>query len=234
VFFVTKSQHELCLEILRRFNKAGVLGDLILIGSWSVLFYEEYFGDRRASVTLRTRDMDFLVAQPERMRGEADVPGLLKDLGFVSEFFTSSGHIRLLHPDLIVEFLVPEVGRGRKNPFPLRKLKINAQPLRFLNLLTTDVIRARVDDFVVTLPHPVNFTLQKLIISERRSKSEKASRDRETALRLLAALAEQGEGPLVVERFGSLPPRWRKTAVKALATGIAEFPEYYDLANMLS
>jgi hypothetical protein len=231
---VTKTQRELCLEILMRFDKAGILGDLILIGSWSVLFYEEYFGDRRAAVTLRTRDMDFLVPQPERMRGEADVPGLLKDLGFVSEFFTSSGHIRLLHPDLIVEFLVPEVGRGRKDPFPLRKLKINAQPLRFLNLLTTDVIRVSVDDFVVTVPHPVNFALQKLIVSERRSKSDKASKDRETALRLLAALAARGKRPLVVERFSSLPPGWRKTVLKALAAGIAEFPEYYELAKMFS
>ncbi|MDO8748913.1 MAG: hypothetical protein Q7J72_07380 [Candidatus Omnitrophota bacterium] len=37
-----KKQSDLCLEILRRLHKAGILDDLILIGSWCVYFYREY------------------------------------------------------------------------------------------------------------------------------------------------------------------------------------------------
>ena len=40
-----KKQSDLCLEILRRFHKAGILDDLILIGSWCVYFYREYFSN---------------------------------------------------------------------------------------------------------------------------------------------------------------------------------------------
>lgn len=38
-----KKQSDLCLEILRRFHNAGILDDLILIGSWCVYFYKDYF-----------------------------------------------------------------------------------------------------------------------------------------------------------------------------------------------
>ncbi len=34
-----KNQYDLCIEILRRLNKAGVLKDLIIIGSRYSLFY---------------------------------------------------------------------------------------------------------------------------------------------------------------------------------------------------
>jgi len=40
---VEKKQSDLCLEILRRFHNAGILDDLILIGSWCVYFYKDYF-----------------------------------------------------------------------------------------------------------------------------------------------------------------------------------------------
>ena len=38
-----KNQYELCIKVLKRFDKAGVLKDVILIGSWCIPFYKEYF-----------------------------------------------------------------------------------------------------------------------------------------------------------------------------------------------
>ncbi|OVE76680.1 hypothetical protein BVX98_05185 [bacterium F11] len=38
-----KKQYELCHEILRRFYKHGLLENIILIGSWCILFYKNYF-----------------------------------------------------------------------------------------------------------------------------------------------------------------------------------------------
>ncbi len=80
-----KKQYELCLEILRRFNKAGILKNFILIGSWGAYFYNEYFSgtsylDRAA---LKTRDIDFLIDNPAKIRHDVSVPELLRDLGFV-------------------------------------------------------------------------------------------------------------------------------------------------------
>ncbi|MFH1753239.1 MAG: hypothetical protein ABH875_03555 [Candidatus Omnitrophota bacterium] len=102
-----KKQYELCLEVLRRLNKAGVLNNFILIGSWCVYFYKDYF------------------SEAPYIRGEADMPELLKDLGFVTTFKGSEGYIKLDHPDLILELLVPERGKGMNKPYPLPKLGMN-------------------------------------------------------------------------------------------------------------
>ena len=105
-----KSQYELCVEVLRRLDKAGVLQDVVLVGSWCTLFYKDFFGGQQYIAPLKTRDMDLLIPAPSATKAEVDVAELLKDLGFVIGFTGSEGYIRLEHPVLIVEFLVPERG----------------------------------------------------------------------------------------------------------------------------
>jgi len=109
---VEKKKYKLCLEVLHRFAEVGILKDIVLIGSWCLYFYKEYFYGVYVIPTLRTRDIDFLVPLPPKIKKRVDVPGILSDLGFVIEFVGSKGYLRLGHPDLIVEFLVPERGKG--------------------------------------------------------------------------------------------------------------------------
>lgn len=207
-----KKQRELCLEILRRFSGADILKDMILIGSWCAYFYDEYFKgtpylDR---ATLKTRDIDFLVHDPAKIRHETNVPELLRDLGFVIIYKGSKGYIKLEHPDLLLEFLVLEKGKGLDKPFPLPKLGLNAVALRFLNFLSVNIIKIKVEDFYVTLPHPANFALHKLIIFQRRLKEDKAIKDRNTAIEILKALISKGEVAEVKKIMKSLPVKWRK------------------------
>ena len=171
-----KKQSDLCLEILRRFHKAGILNDLILIGSWCVYFYQDYFANVPYidQAAIKTRDIDFLVDIPCRRKHNVNIPEILKDLGFVTIYKGSRGYIKLDHPDLILEFLVPEKGKGIDRPFPLPKLGVNAVALRFLSFLSGNTIKVKIENFYVTLPHPVNFALHKLIIFQRRLKEEKA------------------------------------------------------------
>ena len=128
-----KKQSDLCFEILRRFHNAGILDDLILIGSWCVYFYKEYFNDMPYidQSTMRTRDIDFLIDKPTKIKHTVNIPELLKDLGFVTIFKGREGYIKLDHPDLMLEFLVPEKGKGTDKPVPLTKLGMNAVALRF-------------------------------------------------------------------------------------------------------
>lgn len=95
-----KNQSDLCFEILRRFHKAGVLDDFILIGSWCVYFYQDYFSDAPYidQISIKTRDIDFLISHPSRIRQEVDIPGLLKDLGYVTIYKGTKGYIKLDHP----------------------------------------------------------------------------------------------------------------------------------------
>lgn len=220
-----KKQRELCFEILRRLNKAGILKDMILIGSWSAYFYNEYFSGTSylGRVALKTRDIDFLIDDPAKIKHEVNVPELLHDLGFVIIYKGSKGYIKLEHPDLLLEFLVPEKGRGINKPFPLPKLGINAVALRFLNFLSSNTIKVKIEDFYVTLPHPANFALHKLIIFQRRLRQDKAVKDKNTAIEILKALINKGDTAVLVRVFNSMIPKRQKKGIK----GLEEIKEKY-------
>lgn len=210
-----KNQYKLCLEILKRLNEAGVLKDIMLIGSWCLPFYREYFSSIKYAPTIRTRDVDLLVPSPQKVRARVDIPALLKDLGFI-ENYSSRGYIKLEHPDLAVEFLSPEKGRGMDEPVPIPQLGVNAQALRYLSLLTDHTIRVDIGDFNVCLPHPVYFAFHKLIVSQLRSKKEKADNDKEAAISVLRALISKGDSTLIKSVFDSIIPAWRRKILKGL------------------
>jgi len=96
-------------------------------------------------------------------------------------------------------------------------LGVNAQPLRFLELLARDTITAKVEDLSVRLPHPAHFALHKLLILQRRGKPEKMEKDKDAAVRILEALSDKGERDFVKKVFNSLPSGWQKRIRRALA-----------------
>jgi hypothetical protein len=134
---------------------------------------------------------------------------LLGDLGFVVGFTGRGGYIRLEHPQLIIEFLVPEKGRPSEKPYPLPNLGLNAQALRFLDFLAQNTIEASLNEITVTLPHPSHFALHKLLVLSRRPTPEKQTKDKEAALRILQALIGKGEEDLIREAYNRMPQRWQ-------------------------
>jgi len=214
---VAKSQYELCIEVLRRLEKAGVLKDVVIVGSWCTLFYKDFFGDASYLAPLKTRDVDLLIPRPSSTKTKVDVAELLRDLGFVVGFTGPEGYIRLEHPELIVEFLVPERGRASYKPYPLPKLGLNAQALRFLDFLAQSTITMKVEGISVMLPHPANFALHKLVVLSRRPGPEKQAKDKEAAMRVLEALIDKGKVDSIREAFGAMPRRWQVKIRKQLA-----------------
>ena len=225
-----KKQYDLFLEILRRFNKAGILHNIILIGSWCIYLYKDYFSGTNHidHMIMKTRDVDFLIDRPDTIKVEVDVPELLKDLGFVTIFKGNRGYIKLDHPDLLVEFLVPDKGKGVDKPIPLKKLRINATALRFLNFLTDNTIKIKVDDFYVTVPHPVNFALHKIIVFQRRVNKDKSLKDKDAAVKLLWALIIKKEQKALKHVFENIPQKWQKKIIKGLEEAQEE-----DILNIL-
>jgi len=213
-----KNQYDLFLEVLRRLQKAELLDEVILIGSWTTVFYKAHFKrfERLKSFALVTRDLDFLVDRPSQIKGKVDIPHLLEDLGFVVKFAGSKGYIHLLHPELMVEFLTPERGQGVEGPVPLKGWGVNATALRFLNFLVKDTIKVRFEGIDVVLPHPARFALHKLVVAQRRKNKDKALKDNMIAVDILNDLIDSGEEGLVrsVYREFSLP--WQKKIATAL------------------
>lgn len=211
-----EKRYALFLEVLRRFQAAGLLKELILIGRWCQHFYRSYFTGLRYTPTIRTRDIDFLVPVPFRFKNKVDVEELLRDEGFVVTFSGGAGYMKLMHPDLIVEFLVPEKGKGSDRPYPLPQLSMNAQPLRFLDYLLQNTIRIEAEGLKINVPHPAAFALHKLIISARRTKEEKLVKDRKEALAILTALVRKGDAGEIRKMFEKMPTGWRKKVLDAL------------------
>jgi len=207
--------YELCLEVLKRLDKTGVLQDVVLIGSWCIYFYKDHFQQTNYVSTLRTRDVDFLIPAPTKIKAHVDLQHLLKELGFILDW-SSEGYSRLVHPELIVDCIVPEVGAGLSRPYPIKALGISAQPLRFVNLLVSDTILVKSHGLTLRLPHPLSFAFQKLIVSGRRKSPEKKEKDRQQAIQILDLAMKTGEELKARQIFRSLPPRWKSAILKSL------------------
>jgi len=211
-----KKINSLCLEVLSRLNEADILKHLIVIGSWSIYFYKYYFQSGNYSTYIRTRDIDFLVPIPPKFRQEVNIFQLVKDLGFLKKYRGSKGYIKLEHPDLSIEFLVPEKGRGQDKPYSIPQLSINAQPLRFLDFLVRNTISINVEGIEITLPHPAAYTLHKFIIFKRRNKKEKYDRDIEGALRVFNELIHHKKHGEIRYIFKKMHNKWQRKVLSNL------------------
>jgi len=60
----------LCLKVLKRLQKSGVLSQIIIIGSWCQYFYKDYFVNVEYTSSIRTRDIDFLVPVPPKFKNK--------------------------------------------------------------------------------------------------------------------------------------------------------------------
>lgn len=209
-------QYDLCLEVLHRLQAVEVLPKLVLIGSWCLVVYREYFKEIGLTYAVRTRDMDFLVPSVAAFKGRTDVPELLKDLGFIVGLRGEQGAMMLEHPELLIEFLAPERGRGSSRVCDVPGLGVNAQPLRFMDVALMMTVRLPFGDVPVTVPHPAAFALHKLLVAPRRRKAEKKRKDLDAALMILGLLERKGEMPLVRTLLARFPRPWRKRIAATL------------------
>jgi hypothetical protein len=226
---VQNKQYDLCLNVLRRLQAAGVLQGLVLIGSWCLVLYREYFKGLGAVPAVKTRDIDFLVPPSAVFEGKTDVPELLKDLGFIMGFRGEQGAMLLEHPELLIEFLVPERGRGSQKLRDLPALGLNAQPLRFMDVALMMTVRLRFADVPVTAPHPAAFALHKLLVAPRRTNAEKSRKDLDAALMILELLDKKGETVVVHNLLKKFPRPWKKTVLAVLTAD-----NRHSLASQLS
>ena len=223
-----KKKYDLLLEVLKRLRKEGILDKMIIVGSWCMVLYENYFQGKGMLPPIRTRDLEFLIPIPPSFDHTTDLPELLKDLGFVLDYRGEQGFMIFLHSDLILEFLVPARGRERNKPYPIAQLGINAQALRFMDLLAQNPVQVPFHDMHLTVPHPAGFALQKLLVAGRRKERGKAEKDRTQAVAVLRALLASKEFGSVRTLHDSMPQSWQKT-IKHELTELGE----QDLLNLL-
>ena len=86
-----KNQYDIFLEVLRRLDKTGVLSNVVLIGSWCLPLYRDYYSGEGTLTALRTRDIDFLVSRKEKIKEKVDLQGYLRILDLLRTISIHTG-----------------------------------------------------------------------------------------------------------------------------------------------
>ncbi len=212
-------QTDLFKAILEAFDKVGLWHDGVeLIGSWSFLMYQRHMGVR--PLPLRTLDIDFLLPRPYPHRPAVDLEAVLTPLGF-HRGFTGSGAVQYFHPELKLEFLTPERGKGEEErPRLIKPLGLRAIQLRFLDMLFENPVTIKEGNVRLKVPNPMNYCLHKFIVAQRRRKKDKKEKDMEQAVYVLAILKPED----FKEALSKLPKQWKSYVGKSLQKAWDLFP----------
>ena len=206
-----ESNEPLFDRVMLKLHTAGILTDLILIGSWVLPIYRVYFDDTPEIPLLRTTDLDLLIQNPPKLNVSVDIPELLKELEFEQVFSVIGGYNKFIHPDLEIEFIIPELGKGIEKTFWVKELKITAQPLRYLYLLQDFRLLVQYKNVTLCVPEPAAFTLMKFLITIKRKDHRKIEKDISTAKQLshfLLTIPEQKTMLNIV--YQKMPNSWYK------------------------
>ena len=122
-----KNNDSIFENILNLLDEEGILDKLIIIGGWCLIIYRHVFNNPKEISSLRTLDIDFLIPIGQKFSKDIDIGTVFSKLDFEQIFSTPKGFIKYVHPELEIEFLVPEIGRAIDEPYQLKALKTNAQ-----------------------------------------------------------------------------------------------------------
>ena len=182
------------LLVLKALEEAGVLKELVLIGSWCLLLYRHHFGGTDLIPAVRTTDVDLLVLRPSKPMKEADVPQALAKIGFLEDIAWSTGYAKYNREGFVVEFLSPLRGDGMEQVQTVKPLNITVQGLRHLNYQDDELMTLNYQGFSVRVQRPELYTLFKFIVHEERRNPAKKEKDLDTAQQMARYLMESEDG----------------------------------------
>jgi hypothetical protein len=197
-------------------EKTGFFSHGLLIGSWPMLVYSEYF---TLSYGLATNDIDFAVDNVVKVpaTGDETIPQVLQRLGY-SSVMDYTGIETFLQGTFEVEFITHRRGGSAPPAVVIPPWKVSAQPLPFIDLLFIRPATVSIEDFTLRIPSPEALMLHKLIIAQRRTGRDKKLK-KEKDLQQCSVLAEV----VRAEELMQLAREYRlsKDARKSLAASCA-------------
>jgi hypothetical protein len=191
-------------EIVAALQQAGVFRlRAVLVGTIAYQTYSAMLGVRLPIATMQTGDVDIAQHRTISFAAKDSTPPPLEILRQVDPSFRPTPHASDPRSStsyratggLRVDFLTPNRGADAEEPVALPSLSTDAQPLRFLDYLIHEPVRAVLlhgPGVPVLAPAPERYALHKLIITQRRREgSEKRSKDVEQAEALLDAITSR-------------------------------------------
>jgi len=166
----TKNENQFSI-ILHTLDENNILKDLILIGSWSLLFYTQTFDDFVPPI--RTRDIDFYIFNINRMQNSPNITEPLKKINFDVFYDTLTRKSRFVSPDgFELEFLT-NLNRSGLTCVKIGNTGIYAESLPYIDMFMTNYVEVSYEGLRLKVPSPSAFVLQKLIINRDRRKKQK-------------------------------------------------------------
>jgi len=205
-----KDNIDLFHKMLIEFHAKGILNDVILIGSWVLPIYRHFFSNTPEIPILRTADVDFLIPNPPRISTKIDIPMILKEYDFEIQFSLLGNYTKFVHPDLEIEFFIPELGRSKSKAVIIKEFNITAQPLRYLHIVQNHILTVNYNDISIRVPEPAVFTLLKFLLTIKRKNDDKIKKDLKTAIELanfLLTKPEQIEKLKII--YEDMPKSWQ-------------------------
>ena len=194
-------------EILIVLSKANILKDIILIGSWSMLFYRELFINFKP--TIRTVDIDFFVPDAKKIKDSGNIVNSLKELNYdlVQDVLTNK--TRFISADgFELEFLT-RLNRNNLRCIKLGNTGIYAESLAYTDIFSMNYIEVDYGGIKVKVASPASYILQKLLINVERK--QKAEKDIESIKEVLTYIkASQKSFNELIDLYNSLPKSWQK------------------------
>lgn len=216
--------YELFSAVIEELQKNGALEKLVLIGSWCTSFYKSMFENSDEIPALRTSDIDFMIPNPHGITKKVNIHKILVNLGFDPNYQAISGLVKYEHPILDIEFLTPELGKGKSEAYEIEPFSINAEGLRFLELLQRNLVEVSYKGIVLWIPSPEAFVLHKFIISRRRKRDDKAEKDIAMAKAIGELCLETDyHRKKLISTFKSMNKKWQGnflTSVKSVSESL--------------
>ncbi len=179
-------------ETIKIFDDKGLLPYIMLVGSWAEYIYSYYF-KTGFMPNLRTRDIDFLYENIHRPRNKINITNALIENGYSYVVHPTSGVGKFIKEDLLeLEFLTRTVGSGTQHVYEIPSIGIKAEGLRIINMLSDYPLKLDCGGFIVTVPEPAAYVLQKLLANPTRIPQYKKEKDID-AVRALLIHIKQSE-----------------------------------------
>jgi len=196
----------------------------VLIGTVAYQSYPAILGTKLSNSLLQTSDVDIAQFTSVSVAVEDQTPPMLEVLRSVDKTFREIPHSAgnryttsyIGKGNLRVDFVTPNEGPDTDRPQSLPALKTDAQPLRYLDFLIHEPIRAVMlhgSGILVYVPVPERFAVHKLILAlERPPGVARRDKDIAQAGALIVALAEKRSEDLRVawEEAYERGPQWKK------------------------
>jgi hypothetical protein len=196
----------------------------VLVGTVAYQSYPAIIGAKLSNSLLQTGDVDIAQFTSISVAVDDQTPPMLEVLRGVDRSFREIPHTAghryttsyIGKGGLRVDFVTPNEGPDTDRPQSLPALKTDAQPLRYLDFLIHEPVKAVMlhgSGVFVHVPAPERFAVHKLILAlERPPGVAKRDKDVTQAGALIVALAEKRPEDLQLawEEAYERGPQWRK------------------------